>query len=127
MEIYAAPISTSDTCVLLARIKAATDSEFKNVEARLIYFIEKVLNLADDDKYKENDALRVRFSRLWLLRDKSIRYTWDFTFKGDLSLASELMRSVSVLPIKITRTEEVSTQLTETPRGSVKPVRIGSM
>ena len=98
VESYANPVNTEDTLVILGRIKASTEPEFKNVESRLIAFIEKALIRADTPDYREDDKLRLRFSRLWLLKDGSLRYTWDFTFKGDLSLIDPLLRGITIPP-----------------------------
>ena len=127
VEVYTVPIDTDDTLVVLGRIKASTDPEFKNVEARLISFIEKVLVRADEPEFKDGDKLRVRFSRLWLLKEKSLRYTWDFTFKGDLTLIDDLLGKIKVPSLTITRTEEVSTQTITSKKGAVRPVRVGSL
>ena len=127
VETYAIPVDTEDTLVILGRIKASTEPEFKNVENRLISFIEKALIRAELPEYKDDDKLRLRFSRLWLLKEKSLRYTWDFTFKGDLSLIEPLLKSITVPALTITRVEEVSTQTIKPKKGAVRPVRVGSL
>jgi hypothetical protein len=127
LECYANPVDTDDTFVVLARIKAGTDPQFKNIESRLIYFIERALIMAEEPECKDNNALRLRFSRLWLLREKSLRYTWDFTFKGDLDKAATLLDSIKVPPLTLTRTEEVMTQMTRPSKGQVRQVRVGAM
>ena len=127
VESYSIPIDTDDTLVVLGRIKASTEPEFKNVESRLISFIEKVLIAVDEPEYKEGDKLRVRFSRLWLLKDKSLRYTWDFTFKGDLTLIQPLLDKIKVPALNTTRVEEVNTQSVKSRKGAVRPVRIGNL
>jgi hypothetical protein len=127
LECYATPVNTDDTFVLLARIKADTSPHFKNVEARLIYFVERALQLAEEPTYKEGDAIRLRFSRLWLLKDGDLRYTWDFTFKGDLDKAAALVGSIKVPSLTRTRVEEVNTQTVAPGKGQVRPVRIGSI
>lgn len=127
VEAYATPVETDDTLVVLGRIKASTEPEFKNVENRLISFIERVLVLAEEPEFKDDDKLRVRFSRLWLLKEKSLRYTWDFTFKGDLALIETLLSKVTVPSLTVTRVEEVSTQTVKPRRGAVRQVRVGSL
>ena len=127
VEAYSIPVETDDTLVILGRIKAATDPEFKNVESRLISFIEKALLVAEEPEFKDENKLRIRFSRLWLLKERSLRYTWDFTFKGDLSLVENLLKEIKVPSLTVTRTEEVSTQTTKTTKGAVRPVRVGSL
>lgn len=127
VEAYSIPVETDDTLVVLGRIKAATDPEFKNVESRLISFIEKALLAAEEPEFKDDNKLRIRFSRLWLLKERSLRYTWDFTFKGDLSLVENLLKGIKVPSLTVTRTEEVSTQTTKTTKGAVRPVRVGSL
>jgi hypothetical protein len=127
VEAYAVPVETDDTLVVLGRIKASTDPEFKNVENRLISFIEKALVRAELPEFKDDDKLRLRFSRLWLLKDSSLRYTWDFTFKGDLTLLDALLDGIKVPPLTLTRTEEVSTQTVKPKKGAVRPVRVGSL
>jgi hypothetical protein len=127
VEAYAVPVETKDTLVILGRIKASTEPEFKNVENRLISFIEKALVRAELPEYKDDDKLRLRFSRLWLLKENSLRYTWDFTFKGDLSLIESLLNQITVPTLTVTRVEEVSTQTVKPKRGAVRPVRVGSI
>ena len=127
VEAYAIPLETDDTLVVLGRIKASTEPEFKNVENRLISFIEKVLVRAEEPEFKDGDKLRVRFSRLWLLKEKSLRYTWDFTFKGDLTLVESLLSPSKVPSLNPTRVEEVNTQTIKVRRGAVRPVRVGSL
>ena len=127
VEAYAIPVDTKDTLVILGRIKASTEPEFKNVESRLISFIEKALVRAELPEYKDEDKLRLRFSRLWLLKEKSLRYTWDFTFKGDLTLLESLFKEITVPALTITRVEEVSTQTIKPKKGAVRPVRVGSL
>lgn len=127
VEAYAVPVDTEDTLVILGRIKASTEPEFKNVESRLVSFIEKALIRAELPEYKDEDRLRLRFSRLWLLKDKSLRYTWDFTFKGDLALIEPLLKDITVPSLTITRVEEVSTQTIKPRKGAVRPVRVGSL
>jgi hypothetical protein len=127
VEAYAVPVETDDTLVVLGRIKASTEPEFKNIENRLVSFIEKALIRAELPEYKDGDKLRLRFSRLWLLKEKSLRYTWDFTFKGDLSLVESLLKDISVPALTITRVEEVSTQTIKPKKGAVRPVRVGSL
>lgn len=127
VEAYAVPVETEDTLVVLGRIKASTEPEFKNVENRLISFIEKALVRAELPEYKDEDKLRLRFSRLWLLKENSLRYTWDFTFKGDLSLIESLLSEITVPTLTVTRVEEVSTQTVNPKRGAVRPVRVGSL
>ena len=127
VEVYAIPVETEDTLVILGRIKASTGPEFKNVESRLVSFIEKALVRAELPEYKDEDKLRLRFSRLWLLKDKSLRYTWDFTFKGDLSLIEPLLKDIKVPSLTVTRVEEVSTQTVKPRKGAVRPVRVGSL
>lgn len=127
VESYSIPVDTDDTLVVLGRIKASTEPEFKNIENRLISFIEKVLIAAEEPEYRDGDKLRVRFSRLWLLKDKSLRYTWDFTFKGDLALVDTLLSNIKVPSLTVTRVEEVSTQTVKSRKGAVRPVRVGNL
>lgn len=128
MECYAVPVETEDTLVLLCRIQGDPKSpRFTSSQNRLIYCIGKALTAAESPEYKDDDALRLRFSRLWLLKDGDLRYTWDFTFKGDLQKAATLMDSIKVPALSITRTEEVSTQTSVAKRGQVRPVRVGAL
>ena len=128
VECYAVPVETDDTLVLLGRIQGDPSTPaFVNNQNRLIYFVEKALLSAEADTYKENDALRLRFSRLWLLKEGALRYTWDFTFKGDLDKASELMSNIGVPVISLARTEEVSTQTITAKRGKVRQVKVGTL
>jgi hypothetical protein len=127
VEAYAVPVDTEDTLVILGRIKAPTASGFTNVESRLIGFIEKALVRAELPEYKEQDKLRLRFSRLWLLKEEALRYTWDFTFKGDLSLIEPLLKGINVPSLTKTRVEEVSTQTVNQKKGAVRQVRVGTL
>ena len=125
VEAYSIPVETDDTLVVLGRIKAATDPEFKNVESRLISFIEKALLAAEDPKFKDENNYVFDFPGSAAV--SSLRYTWDFTFKGDLSLVESLLKEIKVPSLTVTRTEEVSTQTTKTTKGAVRPVRVGSL
>lgn len=121
LECYANPVNTDDTLVYLARIKASTTNEFTDKETRLLRFIERALNRAEDEYA---DELKVRFSRLWLLKNKKLHYTWDFTFKGDIECAAALMGSLKIAPLRETRVEQVETQVTKHKRGSVRSVSV---
>jgi hypothetical protein len=121
LECYANPVNTDDTLVFLARIKSATTNEFTDKETRLLRFIERALNKADDEYA---DDVKVRFSRLWLLKNKKLHYTWDFTFKGDIEVASKLMESIKITPLRETRVEQVETQVTKHKRGNVRSVSV---
>lgn len=123
LEPYATPISTDDTLVVLARINAATQDEFKRVESRLLFFIEKLLQASavEDKPYK------VRLSRPFILKDGALRYTWDFTLKGDVASAVRDAERITLPKLTETREELVSTQMVKPSKGSVKPVTVGSI
>lgn len=123
MEVYAVPLSTDDTLVMFARIQA-TPTLFQKTESRVLYFIEKMLQRSEDS----TEEFKVRLSRPWVLKDGSLRYTWDFTFKGDLSSAIDVAESIKIPEISQSRIEEVATQLRKaSPKGNVKPVTVGNL
>tara|TARA_B100000214_G_scaffold268407_1_gene199093 strand:- start:117 stop:530 length:414 start_codon:yes stop_codon:yes gene_type:complete len=121
MEVYTQPVNTDDTFVGLARIKSTSEQDFKIKEARVIFFIERLLR-----KSEANPEYRVRLARPWVLKDKNIAYTWDFTVKGSLDLAISDIESIKVPDIQRTVEEAVSTQQVKTTRGKVKPVTVGA-
>ncbi len=123
MEVYAVPLSTDDTLVMFARIQASPNL-FQKTESRVLYFIEKLLQRSEDS----TEEFKIRLSRPWVLKDKSLRYTWDFTFKGDLASALDVAESIRVPEISQSRIEEVATQLRKSsPKGKVKPVTVGNL
>ena len=123
LEVYTVPVSTDDTLVALARIQANPDI-FNRVEGRLLYFIEKLLQRSEDSI----DEFKVRFSRPWVLKESSLRYTWDFTFKGDLDAALRVAESIKIPEIQLTRTDTVNTQIRKSiPKGNVRPVTVGNL
>ena len=122
MEVYSVPLDSDDTLVCFARV-LAKPAEFSKYEARILYFIEKVLQKSEDSL----DEFKVRLSRPWVLKEKSLRYTWDFTIKGDLNSALALFESIQVPELSITKTEEVTTQLINPKKGKVKPVTVGTL
>lgn len=119
MEVYSTPVNTEDTFVALARINASGDKDFKIKEARIIFFIEKLLL-----KSAEASDYKVRLARPWVLKDKKIAYTWDFTVKGDLSVAVKDIGNIRIPKLSITREETVSTQMIKTTKGKVRPVTV---
>jgi hypothetical protein len=123
LEPHATPMSTDDTLVVLARINAATPDAFKNAETRILYFIERFLQAAaaEDCPYK------VRIGRLFVLKDGALRYTWEFTLKGDLAAALKAAQGIKLPRSNDVREEVVSTQMVKPSKGSVRPVRVGSM
>ena len=119
MEVYSTPVNTEDTFVALARISAIGDKDFKIKEARIIFFIEKLLlKAANATNYK------VRLARPWVLKEKKIAYTWDFTVKGDLDEALKDISSIRIPKLSVTREETVNTQMIKTTKGRVKPVTV---
>lgn len=123
LEPYATPVSNDDTLVVLARISAKTQDEFKRVESRLLYFIEKLLKQGAE----ENKTYKVRLSRPFILKDDALRYTWDFTLKGDIAAAVRDAQNIRLPRLTETREESVSTQMVKPAKGSVKPVTVGSL
>lgn len=122
MEVYSVPLDSEDTLVCFARVIAKPE-EFSKYEARILYFIEKVLQKSEDSV----EDFKVRLSRPWVLKDKSLRYTWDFTIKGDMISALDVFESVQIPEISFTKTEEVTTQLVNPKKGKVKPVTVGTL
>lgn len=122
MEPYATPVSTDDTLVILARMSARTAPEMKRVESRLLYCIEKMLQLtADGEK-----PYAMRLSRPFILKENTLRYTWDFTIKGDVAAAVADVQQIKIPEINFVREEVVSTQTVKPSRGSVRPVTVGN-
>lgn len=124
LEPYATPMSTDDTLVVLARISPNNAQQFGAVEARLLYFIEKALVLAAE---ADQQSYRIRLSRPFLLKEGKLRFTWDFTLKGDIAAAVEMFRSIQVPKVQLSEIVDVQTQLVAAPRGKVKPVTVGSL
>lgn len=123
LEAYATPIDEPDTLVMLARISPPTQDLFNAVEARLLYFVEKALVLA-----AENGAdYRVRLSRPFLLKDGKLRFTWDFTIKGNIEAAVTMFESIRVPQLQTVEVRDVETQLVAPTKGKVKPVTVGSL
>ncbi|MGA1354105.1 MAG: hypothetical protein ACO32I_04925 [Candidatus Limnocylindrus sp.] len=121
MEPYSTPLAADDTLVVLARMSAKTANDAKKIESRLLFWIEKVLQLEGDDK-----PFRIRISRPFILRDDTLRYTWDFTIKGDVTAALREISAVKIPAINFVREEIVETQTVKPTRGSVRPVTVGS-
>ena len=89
--------------------------------AKRLHLVERPSHAAKG--WKASDQ-RPGFSRLWLLKNKKLHYTWDFTFKGDIERAAELMGSLKITPLRETRVEQVETQVTKHKRGSVRTVSV---
>ena len=123
MEVYAVPLATDDTLVMFARIQASP-ALFQKTESRVLYFIEKMLQRSEDS----TEEFKIRLSRPWVLKEGALRYTWDFTFKGDLSSALDVAESIKIPEISQSRIEEVATQLRKaSAKGNVKPVTVGNL
>ena len=122
VRVYSSPVDTKDTLVALGRLGGDTDTAFKVNESRLLVVIEKILKVA-----KEADAWKVRLSRPWVLKDGKLRFTWDFTLQGDLDAALTDLEKIKVPQIGVTKTEDVHVQQTRSRKGSVRPVRVGSV
>jgi len=122
MEPYATPVTTDDTLVVLARMSARTAPEMKRVESRLLYCIEKMLQLtAEGEK-----SYAMRLSRPFILKENTLRYTWDFTIKGDVAAAVADVQQIKIPEINFVREEVVNTQSVKPSRGSVRPVTVGN-
>lgn len=122
MEPYSTPVSDDETLVVLARMNGKTAGQLKNIESRLLYYIEKLLALsAEPDK-----PYKVRLSRPFILKDNTLRYTWDFTLKGDIGAAVADAQSIRIPAINEPREQVVSTQTVAPSKGSVRPVVVGS-
>lgn len=122
VRVYSSPVDTKDTLVALGRLGGDTDTAFKVNESRLLVVIEKILKVA-----KDADSWKVRLSRPWVLKDGKLRFTWDFTLQGDLDAALTDLEKIKVPQIGVTKTEDVHVQQTRSRKGSVRPVRVGSV
>lgn len=124
IEVYATPVDTEDTVVYLGRLTPINpqDTSLKLSEARLLNFIERALKAFDGEK-----DVKARFSRPWLLKEKKLAFTWDFTFRGDLKKALELLKTVEIPSNPTERVETSSIQVLKPKRGTVKAVTIGRL
>lgn len=124
IEVYATPVETDDTIVLLGRLTPinAQDTNLKLSEARLLNFIERALKVFDGD-----ESVKARFSRPWLLKEENLAFTWDFTFRGDLERAATLLEGLTIPSNPTERVESAPIQVLKPKRGSVKAVTIGRL
>ena len=122
VRVYSSPVDTKDTLVALGRLGGDTDTAFKVNESRLLVVIEKILRVA-----KDAESWKVRLSRPWVLKEGKLRFTWDFTVQGDLSAALAELEKIKIPQIGVTKTEDVHVQHTRPKKGSVRPVRVGSV
>ncbi len=122
ITVYNTPVDTKDTLVALGRLGGDTGPNFKLNESRLLSVIEKILKVS-----KNADSWRVRLSRPWVLKEDKLRFTWDFTLQGDIEAALTALEAIKIPQLSVTRTEDVPVQNTKTKKGSVRPVRVGSV
>jgi hypothetical protein len=124
VEVYATPVAEDGVLVLLGRLLPLNDRDgnLKLSEARLLNYLERALKLFDT-----TSNVKARFSRPWLLKEGKLAYTWDFTFKGDLSTALILLNKEAIPSNPIEREETASIQVLKPKRGNVKAVTIGRL
>jgi len=124
VTVYATPVDTDDTVVLLGRLAPINDQDknLKLAEARLLNFIERALK-----SFEGEESVKARFSRPWLLKDGNLAFTWDFTFRGDLVRAEEILSNLAIPTNPTERVEESSIQVLKPKRGTVKAVTIGRL
>jgi len=123
MDVYAAPHNSDEMLVVLARLSPANAALFNAAEMRVLYFIEKALILASEG----DRPFKLRLSRPFLLKEGKLRFTWDFTIKGDVSAAVQMLQSINVPRLRTSETKDVETQLVAPSKGKVKPVTVGSL
>ena len=124
VEVYATPVVEKEVLVLLGRLMPLNDRDgnLKLSEARLLNYLERVLKL-----FEKEDEVKARFSRPWLLKEGKLAYTWDFTFKGDLSMALTLLSKEAIPSNPVEREETAPIQVLKPKRGKVKAVTIGRL
>lgn len=124
IEVYATPVNTEDTVVFLGRLTPINqqDTSLKLSEARLLNFIERALKV-----FENAEGVKARFSRPWLLKEDKLAFTWDFTFRGDLEKALELLKTLEIPSNPTERVETSPIQVLKPKRGSVKAVTIGRL
>ena len=110
LEVHTKPEVPADTAVLLCRLKpySAQDKELKFATVILNRFVR---NLLLDSRGKE-ESFQVRVSRPWLLKGDDLVYTYDFTFKGDLEAASQVLTKA----VDATMDPNMGTRLPTRPR-----------
>lgn len=123
MEVYAAPLNTDDMLVVLARLTPPNTALANAAETRVLYFIEKALILASEG----DRDFKLRLSRPFLLKEGKLRFTWDFTIKGNVGEAVQMLQSINVPRLRTSETKDVETQLVAPSKGRVKPVTVGSL
>ena len=123
VKVYAVPVEEKEVIVLLGRLSPLNDRdlESKLSEARLLNYIERALK-----EFEEDDSVKARFSRPWLLKEGSLAYTWDFTFRGDLAKALEILEKVAI-PSNPSPATEDTLKRVKPRRGTVKSVQIGRL
>ena len=124
IEVYAVPVEENEVIVLLGRLTPLNDqdSNLKLSESRLLNYLERALRA-----FGTNDSVKVRFSRPWLLKNDKLAYTWDFTFRGDLSEALKLLNSTDIPSNPSVRITSAPIQSFQPKRGNVKAVTIGRL
>ena len=124
ITVYATPVENEDTVVFLGRLSPINDQDksLKLAEARLLNFIERALKAFEDE-----EEVKARFSRPWLLKEGNLAFTWDFTFRGNLDRAFEVISSLTIPTSPTERVEESPLQVLKPKRGTVKAVTIGRL
>ena len=124
VKVYSTQVETSDILVVFGRVTplVPSDKTTKLSESRLLRWIESALKACNDD-----DSWDLRLSRPWVLKKDKLVYTWDFTVKGNLDAALSKLEEIHVPKPPERAQVDVPTQQTKFKRGTVKPVRIGSI
>lgn len=120
ITVYAQPATPEDTVVCLGRLRPLTegDTNLKMAESRLLKFISAALLVAS-----ENKAWQLRFSRPWVLKDNKLAFTWDFTIRGDLTVALNSLSEIKIPGIVMREEVSVPVRPIKTKRGKVSAVR----
>lgn len=123
-DAYKVPVDREDCIVVLARLRPMTENDrtLNMAESRALMFIEDALNLS-----VTSEGWDIRFSRPWVLKNKKIAYTWDFTIQGNLADAVKALSGIQEMKLPSTREEEVPVQASKPKRGAVKQVSVGSI
>lgn len=123
-DAYKVPVDREDCIVILARLKPMTENDrtLNMAESRALMFIEDALNLSVN-----SEDWDIRFSRPWVLKNKKIAYTWDFTIQGNINAAIDALSGIQEMKLPSVREEEVPLQASKPKRGIVKQVSVGSI
>lgn len=120
VTVYSQPPTPDDTVVCLGRLRPLTegDTSLKMAESRLLRFIATSLLIASETK-----VWQIRFSRPWVLKDSKLAFTWDFTLRGDLSVALKSLSEIKIPGVEMREEVSVPVRTVKSKRGRVSAVR----